>query len=143
MAAAAPNAAKRAEVRTLSTCSGCLDLLRERLRQVGERYARLDPTPGASGETGRGAPGFGSRSPASDHVIALTDSRSSQVAKAWVAGDGRVHCEAEHPVISVRGELDTLAWSIADERGIAGPDDRADVPTLLRWIDSQRLRHPL
>lgn len=119
------------------TCSGCLDRLRQHLREVADRYARLDPSPGASGDHGRGAPGFGSRSPASDHIIAMTDPRSSRTAKAWVGGDGRVHCEAEHPPLSVHGELNTLAWVIADERGIAGPDDRADVPALVRWIDAQ------
>ena len=121
-----------------ATCGGCLDRLRERLAEVVTRYRRLDPRPGGSGETGgRGAPGFGSRSPGSDHVIALTDPRSSQVAKAWVAGDGRVHREQENPPVSIHAELSTLSWELAEQRGVSGPDDRADVATLVRWIDGQ------
>lgn len=121
-----------------ATCGGCLDRLRERLAEVAKRYRRLDARPGGSGEAGgRGSPGFGSRSPASDHVIALTDPRSSQVAKAWVAGDLRVHCEQENPPLSVHAELSTLSWELAEQRGVAGPDDRADVAMLVRWVDAQ------
>lgn len=59
------------------TCAGCLDRLRDTLREVAARWAALDPAPGGQGEHGgRGAPGFGSRSPGSDHVIAMRDDRS-------------------------------------------------------------------
>lgn len=118
------------------TCSACLDRLRERLAEVAQRYGQLDVTPGGSGGSGgRGAPGFGSRSPASEHVIAMTDTRSSVVAKVWVAGDKRVHCESERPPLSVRGELETAAWTVAEAREIDGPHDRCDVATLVRWLD--------
>lgn len=61
------------------TCSSCLDRVRERLAEVRDRYAVLDPRPGASGEHGgRGAPGFGSRSPAADVVVAVRDWRSTR-----------------------------------------------------------------
>lgn len=58
------------------TCADCLDRLREALRDIVVRYLRLDPRPGASGDGGRGAPGYGSRPPANDHVITMRDRRS-------------------------------------------------------------------
>lgn len=120
------------------TCSGCLDRTRDTLRDITARYRRLDPRPGATGgDGGRGAPGFGSRSPASEHVIALRDPRSSPVARTWLGADGRLHRESEHPPPSVRGVLDTLAWTVAEHRGVTGPDDRADVDGLARWLDQQ------
>lgn len=120
------------------TCSGCLDRLRDTLREIATRYAKLDPTPGANSEHGgRGAPGFGSRSPASEHVIVMTDRRSSPVARTWLGRDGRLHREPERPPLSVYAVLDTIAWSVAEARGIDGPHERADVPGLARWIDQQ------
>lgn len=68
------------------TCSDCYDKLREQLLDIGKRYRRLDPTPGATGDGGhRGAPGFGSRPPASPHIITMTDWRSKS---CEVAVDG-------------------------------------------------------
>jgi hypothetical protein len=120
------------------TCSGCLDRLREALKDIAKRYAQLDPTPGASGEHGtRGAPGFGSRSPASEHILCMTDRRSSAVARTWLGADGRLHYEAERPPLSVHNVLDTAAWAIAEERGIDGPDVTATVDELARWLDAQ------
>jgi hypothetical protein len=119
------------------TCSSCLDRVRESLRDIVRRWLMLNPQPGASGEHGsRGAPGFGSRAPASVHVIAMRDRRSSAVARVWVAADGRVHHESEHPPLSVHGVLDTIAWDIAEHRDLDGPDPRADVPQLARYIDT-------
>lgn len=121
-----------------ATCSRCLDRCREIMRDVEKRYRLLDPTPGASGEAGgRGAPGFHSRSPASEHVITFTDPRSSQTAKVWLDRAGRVCCEDERPPVSVRGELDILAWDVAEQLEHAGPDERADVGDLLRWLDAR------
>src|SRR5688500_19021320 len=41
------------------TDAACLDRMRERLAEIGKRWAALNPRPGASGEHGgRGAPGF-------------------------------------------------------------------------------------
>lgn len=119
------------------TCSACLDRLREVMRDVGKRYRALDPTPGRGGDGSRGAPGFASRSPASEHVIAFTDPRSSQTAKTWRDRAGRLCCEDERPPVSVRGELDILAWDVAEALGHAGPDERADVADLLRWLDQK------
>jgi hypothetical protein len=120
------------------TCSNCLDRLREALKDIVKRYAQLDPTPGASGDHGgRGAPGFGSRSPASEHILCMTDRRSSPVARTWLGADGRLHCESERPPLSVHNVLDTAAWAIAEERGIDGPDVTATVDELTRFIDAQ------
>lgn len=59
------------------TCDGCLDKLRDSLKDIADRWGKLDPTPGAYAEHGsRGAPGFASRPPASVHVIAMRDRRS-------------------------------------------------------------------
>ncbi|HVM13623.1 MAG TPA: hypothetical protein VM287_04755 [Egibacteraceae bacterium] len=120
-----------------ATCSGCLDRLRDRLADIVARYHRLAPTPGASGDhRGRGAPGYGSRPPVSLHVIAMRDPRSGDGAHVWLAADGRVHTEPEHPPLSVRNVLETLAVDVAEQRGIT-PPDRRDVPHLAGWIDRQ------
>lgn len=71
------------------TCSACYDRLHAWLSpltvdddgrpdSIPGLYVLLDPRPG-HGETGRRGPGFGSRSPANDHVIAMKDSRSTRV----------------------------------------------------------------
>ena len=89
-----------------TTCSQCYDRLHRWLSPLGVDaegrtdnipglYAALDPAPGNSGP-GRRAPGFGSRSPGSDRVIAMRDSRTTAVddhdpcsatavLRAWVA----------------------------------------------------------
>lgn len=118
------------------TCDACLDRIRDTLKDITRRYALLNPKPGMSGEHGRGAPGFGSRSPASDHIIAMRDRRSSTVARTWLGRDGRLHQESERPPLSVHGVLDTIAWDIAEQRSLDGPSDRADVPHLARYIDT-------
>jgi len=119
-----------------ATCTSCYDRLRTSLAEIAERYLRLDPRPGAQYESGsRGAPGFGSRPPASVHVICLKDPRSSQDSRVWLGKDGRVHREEEHPPLSVHGVLSTLCWEIAEHRGVSGPGDRDDVYALLKFID--------
>lgn len=111
--------------------------MRERIAEIAERYLRLDPRPGSSMEAGsRGSPGFVSKPPASVHVIAIRDPRSSQDARVWLGADGRVHREDTRPPRSVHGTLSTMAWSVADERGVAGPGDRDDVFALLRFVDA-------
>lgn len=119
------------------TCSDCLDHVREQLREVGTRWAVLDPRPGAQGEQGgRGAPGFGSCSPGSDHVIAMRDDRSSRSARVWIGSDGKVHRESQRPPLSVQGELGAMARFVADARGMAGPGSW-DVPAVVAWLDGQ------
>lgn len=131
------------------TCSACLDRLRglmwardhraggtARIAGVSVLYARLNPAPGATADMGgREAPGFHSRSPASEHVIAFRDPRSSQDARVWIDRAGRVCHEDERPPVSVRGELDILAWDVAETLGHDGPHERADVDDLLRFVD--------
>ncbi|MCK2239381.1 MULTISPECIES: hypothetical protein [unclassified Crossiella] len=62
------------------TCEPCTERLRVDLREIVDLYASLDDAllPGAGGATaaGRGAPGFASRSPVRDSVLALTDART-------------------------------------------------------------------
>lgn len=117
------------------TCTACLDRLRDTLADISRRWLLLDTRPGASGDHGtRGAPGFSSRSPASDHIIAMRDRRSSPSAHTWLGADGRIHHEPEHPPLSVWGVLETLAWDIAETRGVDGPID-LDVHGLCTWLD--------
>jgi hypothetical protein len=119
------------------TCSDCLDRLREHLAEVADRWAVLDPRPGASyDERSRGAPGFSSRSPAADVVIAHRDWRSTRVAQVWRGADGKVHRESERPPLSVPTELYTLAHHVATARKMAGPG-HLDVPTIAEWLDGQ------
>lgn len=118
------------------TCSRCLDSLREQLSDISRRYLMLDPRPGGAPEQGgRGAPGFGSRAPGSVHIMAMRDRRSSPDARVWIGKDGRVHQEPERPPLSVWGVLDGVCWSIAEARGVNGPDSAADVHELTRWAD--------
>jgi hypothetical protein len=117
------------------TCSGCLAGFRGRLGELLERWVLLSARPGASGEPGgRGAPGYGSRPPASLHVIALTDWRSSRVARAWIGSDRRVYRESLRPPLSVPGELHALCHHVADARALSA-DVPTDVPAMVRWLD--------
>lgn len=133
-----PNRAWRPADPNYRTCSNCLDRIRETLADIVRRYLMLNPRPGASGEHGgRGAPGFGSRAPASEHIIAMRDRRSSRVARTWLGRDGRLHQESERPPLSVHNVLDTIAWDVAEAREVTGPDERVDVQGLARYIDAQ------
>lgn len=143
------------------TCSECHTAIHEALLEIDDRYAALDPTPGASGERGgRGAPGFGSRPPVNLHVVAMRDprSKSHEVAfdgveyvydpnaddgqgafvarrEVWYGADGRGHSESSRPVRSVPGTLAAIAHLIAEERGFRVP--HGGVSDVVRWIDSQ------
>lgn len=68
------------------TCAACADRIHKLLSpltvdddgrpdSIPGLYLLLDARPGVT-ESGRRGPGFGSRSPASDHVIAITDRRT-------------------------------------------------------------------
>lgn len=118
------------------TCSSCLDRLREQLREIPTRYAALNTRPGSTGDHGRGAPGFGSRSPASDHIIAMRDHRSDRTATTWHGSDGRFHQETEQPVLSVFTELDHIAWHIVETRGLDNGPDHPTVDDTARFIDN-------
>jgi hypothetical protein len=130
------------------TCDQCLDRLREMLHDIADRYARLDIRPGSTGEMGsRGAPGFGSRAPASEHIIAMRDARSSAEAHVWVGKDGRVHREDERPPLSVYSVLETEVYDIAELRGMDPPRlhpvSRSVYPhTRLEWRDGSLRPEP-
>jgi hypothetical protein len=118
------------------TCEGCLAKLRKNLADVADRYNRLDPTPGATGETGtRGAPGFRSTPAASLHIVALRDHRSSTEAHIWRGADKRIHAESTRAPASIRSVLETEAVNIAELRGMDLPT--GDVADLVRWLDRQ------
>lgn len=122
--------------RNYRTCAACLDRIRAELAEVRQRYAALDPRPGHSAEHGtRGAPGFASRAPGSDHVIAMRDPRSRPGAVTWRGSDKRLHRESTQPPLSVPGALAAIATHVHRHRGLTTP-----VPTgvddLARWIDS-------
>lgn len=116
------------------TCDLCLDKLRDQLADIATRYAKLDVRPGVTGDGGRGAPGFGSRAPASVHVISVMDPRSSAEAHVWVGGDGRVHRESERPPLSVYSVLETEARDVAERRQI-GDVSWGNVYELTFWLD--------
>lgn len=119
------------------TCNSCLERVRERLAEVGDRWAVLDPRPGAQGDDGTPRPpGFGSRSPASDHVVAVRDWRSTRVARTWRGADGRVHRESQRPPLSVLAELFTLAQHVATARNMDGPAVLT-VEKISAWLDGQ------
>ena len=144
------------------TCASCLDNVRDTLREIGVRYLELDATPGASGDEGsRGAPGFGSRPPASPHIIVMMDRRSKPCEVSydgvlyvfdpnaedgagafvdrrgvWFGSDGRAHSEQPNPVRSVPGTLASLALLVAEERGMRPPPARS-VQAFVRWLDHQ------
>ncbi len=100
------------------TCWACADRLRQLLGDIRWRYLHLSSTPLPHPYDGTPRPpGFGSRSPGCDHIIAMTDPRSSAQAHVWVGSDGRVHRESEHPPLSVYSVLDTWATDIAERRG--------------------------
>jgi len=123
---------------SFATCSSCYTRLRDQLAEVDERFLLLDPRPGASNEQGsRGAPGFVSRPPLNLGVVAMRDPRSSRDAYTWLAADGRVHHEELRPPLSVQSVLSTVAWSVAEFRGMAGPADDAGVHDLVRWLDNR------
>jgi hypothetical protein len=98
------------------TDSACLDRLRETLHEVAKRYYKLDTRPGANADPeSRGAPGFGSRSPASDHIISMKDRRSKS---CEVAMDGTLYEDWQR---SDDPGNDVEAWSRRLPKGVEGP----------------------
>lgn len=115
-------------------CGGCKRRLAEHLDEIGRGYSRLDPRPGSGGDTGRGAPGFGSRSPARDDVIALTDRRRNTYTPASSASSAAPDQGGNAPTSLYRlvahwadeardaGLLDPL-----DDLTVGSPDGRRSV----------------
>jgi hypothetical protein len=142
------------------TCSSCLDRLRDLLRDINRRYHLLNPAPGQTGDHGgRGAPGFGSRSPASEHVIAMRDTRSVSypVVDEWyeplklpanlfghdrrttgnIDHTAKPYREQDNPPRSVPKALASICGMVAEDRDMTPPPAHATVPDLVRWIDQQ------
>lgn len=121
------------------TCELCEDKLDRALREIADRYEKLDPRPSgsqASDGTPR-PPGFESRAPASEHIIAMMDPRSSEVARVWIAADRRVHQESERPPLSVYTMLLREVYEVAEQREMSLPDPCERVRHLTDWL----LRH--
>jgi hypothetical protein len=109
------------------TCGPCTERLHNALAELVECYALLDDAllPSRAGDSGRGASGYGSRSPARDGVIALTDRRTHAVDE----GD-------PHSVLAI---LSSWADNVRDDTGQeprTGPATvSGEVAFLSRWMD--------
>lgn len=112
-------------------CSSCYDRIHRWLSPIAVDddgwpdsipglYAVLNPRPGASGDNGRRAPGFGPRSPANDHLISMRDKRSVKV----VLSDP----------LSVPGVLAEWCDALIEERGLVPP--ARTVQAMARFLDS-------
>lgn len=91
------------------TCNACADRIREALQEIPAQYARLTTTAAllpTTGDGGRRGPGFGSRSPARDVVIAVTDWRT-----VW-AQDDRLH----HPPSVLHGWAQMVRGEVGEAR---------------------------
>jgi hypothetical protein len=110
------------------TCDSCADRIREALQEIPGQYTRFTAVEALLpqvGEDGRRGPGFGSRSPARDVIIALTDRRTT-----WTADD-RLH----NPV----NVLHSWALMVREEVGERPSGDlvdiHADAALLVRRLD--------
>ncbi|WP_018686507.1 hypothetical protein [Actinokineospora enzanensis] len=109
------------------TCDPCADRLRATLNELVELYALVDDAmvPGGGGAAARGAPGHGSRSPARDSVIVLTDPRTHAVED-----------DDPHSVLAV---LSSWADNVRQDTGQdprGGPATvSGEVAVLVRWLD--------
>lgn len=120
------------------TCRDCWRHLRRQLGEIVDRYARLNPRPGAGGgHTERGAPGFAASPAANLHIVAMRDWRSRPDARVWRGGDGRVHTEAERPPLSVFAELHKIALGVIRARGFDHGHEQTTVAGLCWWLDHQ------
>lgn len=112
------------------TCSGCHQRIHEWLSPIAVDadgrpdsvpglYAMLSPLPGIAGGSQRRAPGFASRSPANDYVVAIRDPRSTRLE------DGDPH--------SVPGVLAAWTALLIEERNLVPPN--RTVPAMARFLD--------
>ena len=83
-------------------------------------YAALSPLPGVGGGGMRRAPGFGSRSPANDHILAIRDPRSTRLEP------GDPH--------SVPGVLAAWVGLLIEERSLIPP--ARTVADMARFLDN-------
>lgn len=112
------------------TCSSCYDRIHRLLSplavdddgrpdSVPGLFVLLNPRPGVGGH-GRRAPGFGPRSPANDHIVAMMDTRSTRL--------------DEHDPHSVPGVLAAWCREIFEERHLIPPV--RTVPAMAKFLDN-------
>jgi hypothetical protein len=110
------------------TCTPCSDRIREALTEIPSQYVRLTTTqallPG-SGDGGRRGPGFGSRSPARDVVIVVTDWRT-----VW-AEDQRLH----HPPSILHAWAQMVRDEVGETRPPGPPECHVEAALLTRRMD--------
>jgi hypothetical protein len=107
-------------------CHPCADRLAAQLRDLVDAYALTDdPEALLPARTGvPGAPGYGPRSPANDHLLGQRDVRSR-----WTSGTG-------YPALAT---VESWARLVREEAGAPAPDGRV---TLLREIATIRHHWP-
>ncbi|WP_326950241.1 hypothetical protein OG439_16525 [Amycolatopsis sp. NBC_01307] len=108
------------------TCNPCADELRADIQELARLYPELirSAVPGGGApSTGRVSPGYGSRSPARDMVLVLTDRRT----RAEDDGD-------PHSVLEI---LTSWADNIREDTGMGVPDPgaRRQGQLLVGWLD--------
>lgn len=110
-------------------CPRCQNRLGANLDELSTGHARLDPAPRSSTRHGgRGAPGFGSRSPARDDVLVLTDPRRGAGARS---DDEKTVCASRSVLRCVAGWADR-----AREARVLAPR-RVDAS----WVANELPRH--
>lgn len=108
------------------TCDLCADELRANLREIAELYPMTDQAvmPGAADTGSRGSPGYGSRSPARDSVLALTDPRT--------------HADDNSDPLPVLHVLSSWADNVREDVGLLPRDvpqsTREDARRLVGWL---------
>lgn len=109
------------------TCNSCSDRIREAIDEIPGQYVALTTTQALLPQTfddGRRGPGFGSRSPARDIVIAVTDWRTT-----WTEDD-RLH----NPLAVLRSWASMVREEVNEQ-----PPDHTNVTTesdlLIRRLD--------
>lgn len=109
------------------TCDRCTGRLFDALRELVALYGRLGEAlmPGAATTGTRASPGYGSRSPARDGVLMLTDTRTT----ALKEGD-------PHSVLDI---VASWADNVREDTGMVPRDitaaQRRDVTRLLGWLE--------
>ncbi|WET76878.1 hypothetical protein P3102_22505 [Amycolatopsis sp. QT-25] len=107
------------------TCDPCADELRADIQELARLYPELirAAVPGGASTSGRVSPGYGSRSPARDSVLVLTDRRT----RAEDDGDA-------HSVLEI---LSSWADNIREDTGMGVPDPaaRRQGQLLVGWLD--------
>lgn len=110
------------------TCDRCVERIREALSDIPDLYAVLGTdeafmpavNPGA-----RRGPGFGSRSPANDQAIALTDPRTT-----WTEED-RIH----NPLVVVESWARMVREDVGEQPPPGNAYVRGEVELLIRRLD--------